>query len=276
MSIDTPTQTGSDTPSPRLKLPGPVLTDPADVPLDITALRDALDPVTVVFSQGLANSMPAAGVTGRYYWATDTKVLYYDDGTSWYQPGSTPAGGLLPTASQLAPQGWLLCNGAQYSRSTYAVLFNAIGLSWTGTDDGATFNVPDLRGRMPVGAGQGPGLTNRLVGTRSGSETQGLGVNEMPVHAHGVNDPPHVHGVYDPPHGHTQWGADTLWTYGGGGFQTPTVIGSWGGNQHGVAGSSTGVQIYGAATGVSIQNAGGGAPHNNMPPFAAVNWLIKT
>jgi microcystin-dependent protein len=270
---------GSDAPTPRLGLPGPVLTDPADVPLDVKALRDALDPVTVVFLQGLAGAMPAAGTSGRYYWATDTKVLYYDDGTTWYQPGSTPAGGLMPTASQLAPQGWLLCNGAQYSRSTYAVLWNAIGLSWTATDDGATFNVPDLRSRMPVGAGQGAGLTNRSVGQRGGEEVHALSPGEMPVHAHGVNDPTHAHGVYDPGHSHPM--PYPFWVNGEY-MQGSMTVGSGTAvriyiiNGPNTNASGTGVQIYGSGTGISIGNAGGGAAHNNLPPWAAVNWLIKT
>jgi microcystin-dependent protein len=275
MATDTPSPF-ADAPSARLKLPAPVLTDPCDVPLDIKALRDSLDPVTVVFAQGPAGAMPAAGTSGRYWWATDTKVLFYDDGTTWYQPGAMSPGDLKPTAVSTAPLGWLLCNGGQYSRSDYAVLFNAIGLAWTGTDDGATFNVPDLRGRAPIGAGQGPGLTNHLMGQRGGEESHVLSGTEMPSHGHGVSDPTHAHSVYDPSHGHTQWGADTQWTYGGGSFQTPTVIGSWGGNNHGTAGAGTGIQIYGAGTGISIQAAGGNGAHGNMQPWAAVNWLIKT
>ena len=275
MATDTPSPL-ADAPSPRLKLPAPVLTDAADVPFDIKGLRDALDPVTVVFLQGLAGAMPAAGTPGRYYWATDTKVLFYDDGTTGYQPGAMSPGDLKPTAAAVAPQGWLLCNGQQYSRGDYAVLFNVIGLAWTGTDDGSTFNVPDLRGRAPIGAGQGAGLTNRLVGQRGGEESHVLNTNEMPLHGHAVSDPPHSHGVYDPPHAHTEWGADALWTYGGGQYQTPTVIGSWGGNQHATSYNATGIGIYGSATGVSVVAAGGNGAHGNMQPFAAVNWLIKT
>lgn len=305
---------GSDTPSPRLKLPGPILTDPADVPLDIRALRDALDPVTVVFMQGLASAMPAAGVSGRYYWATDTKVLFYDDGTTWYQPGAMSPGDIKPTAASLAPLGWLLCDGAQYSRSTYAVLFNAIGLSWTTTDDGATFNVPDLRGRTPIGAGQGAGLTNHLVGQRGGAEAHALTAGEMPSHGHGVNDPTHVHGLYDPSHTHGATANDhvhnlsdpghihqsnlsagncavVVWTSGAQGQQWTT--GGWGWSDIGrgwtgqamggatdrgvaVGGSYTGQSVYGAATGISVAAAGGSGAHANMPPWAAVNWLIKT
>ena len=279
MATDTPSPLGSDAPSNRLKLPAPVLTDPADVPLDIKALRDALDPVTVVFQQGLAGAMPQAGTAGRYYWATDTKVLFYDDGTTWYQPGAMSPGDIKATAAAAAPQGWLLCNGQQYSRSDYAVLFNVIGLAWSGVDDGATFNVPDFRGRTPIGAGQGSGLTNHLVGQRGGEEAHVLNVQEMPSHNHGVSDPTHAHSVYDPGHAHGMpYPFYVNGDYGQGSFTVGggSAVRFYALNGPNTNGSGTGVQIYGAATGIGVQLNGGSGGHGNMQPWAAVNWLIKT
>lgn len=64
-----------------------------------------------------------------------------------------PAGTLTMYAGAAAPSGWLLCDGSAISRTTYSALFTAIGTSY-GTGDGSTtFNLPDMRGRMPVGLG---------------------------------------------------------------------------------------------------------------------------
>lgn len=67
----------------RLALPYPSGTDTVDVVRDVSALATKLDPSTAIFLQGTAGARPAAGVQGRFYWATDTKVLTYDNGTTW-------------------------------------------------------------------------------------------------------------------------------------------------------------------------------------------------
>jgi microcystin-dependent protein len=104
-------------------------------------------------------------------------------------------GGALPT-------GWLNCDGASYPTTTYPDLFTALGYAWGGS--GANFNVPDMRGSIPVGLDQG---TNRLqgqygavdqVGRRGGVAVWPLQPNEMPPHQHTGstnNSGPHTHGV---------------------------------------------------------------------------------
>lgn len=86
-----------------------------------------------------------------------------------------------------APAGWLLCDGAAVSRSTYAGLFAAIGTTWGVGDGSTTFNVPDLRGRAPIGVGTGAGLTARALAAQVGAETHQLTINEMPAHTHQVD-----------------------------------------------------------------------------------------
>lgn len=69
-----------------------------------------------------------------------------------------------------APAGWVLCDGGALNRTTFAALFAAIGTTHGAGDGSTTFNVPDLRGRAPIGAGTGAGLTPRNAGTKLGHE----------------------------------------------------------------------------------------------------------
>lgn len=75
-----------------------------------------------------------------------------------------------------APTDWLLCDGAAVSRTTYAALFAIIGTTYGAGDGSATFNVPDMRSRIPRG-------TTR--GSTGGAETHALTESEMPAHTHG-------------------------------------------------------------------------------------------
>src|SRR5262249_33795822 len=90
---------------------------------------------------------------------------------------ATPPGTIVAFGGQTAPVGWLICDGSAVSAATYSRLFNAIGNAWGGS--GGTFNLPDLRGRAPIGAGQGSGLTNRALGDATiGEEVHTLIVAE--------------------------------------------------------------------------------------------------
>jgi microcystin-dependent protein len=86
-------------------------------------------------------------------------------------------------AGAFAPDGWLLCNGALLDISQYQALFSLISTTYGG--NGATnFNLPDLRGRIPIGQGQGPGLANYTIGQTGGTETVTLTVDQIPAHTH--------------------------------------------------------------------------------------------
>ncbi len=82
-----------------------------------------------------------------------------------------------------APQGWQACDGTLLPISQYDVLFALIGTTYGG-DGQNTFGVPDLRGRLPVHQGQGPGLTNQIIGAVSGTETVTVISPQMPAHTH--------------------------------------------------------------------------------------------
>lgn len=173
---------------------------------------------------------------------TDVLTVTSANTPNWSQP--LPSGCIQMFAGNTIPSGWLECDGSAVSRTTYASLFAAIGTTW-GTGDGSTtFNLPDMRGRAPIGVGSGSGLTTRNIGQTGGAETHTLAESEMPAHTHGPAS-----------------GAAEIWQRNfGGGLDVNISLGA--GNQDG-ARSATG-------------STGGGGSHNNMQPWAAVRFIIKT
>jgi microcystin-dependent protein len=87
-------------------------------------------------------------------------------------------------AGATAPAGYLLCDGAAVSRTTYAALFAVIGGTYGVGNGSTTFNVPDCRGRASIGVGTGSGLTFRALGGQIGEENHLLSIAEMPSHNH--------------------------------------------------------------------------------------------
>jgi microcystin-dependent protein len=107
--------------------------------------------------------------------------------------GVTPTGGMIDFAGSAAPTGWLLCDGTSYPTASFPALFAVIGYNWGGS--GANFNVPDMRGRMALGAGQGTGLTNRALAAKGGEEAHVLTIAELAQHNHSASQPDHYHTI---------------------------------------------------------------------------------
>lgn len=168
------------------------------------------------------------------------------DGSSTFKVGDT-----IWSSRSTAPAQWLACDGAAVSRATYAALFAAIGTAFGAGNGTTTFNLPDARGRSPVGAGQGTGLTNRALGATGGAETHTISTAEMPSHGHPF------FASYA-----TQSTANSTST---GGFMTNSGATS---SQVAYAGAVSGTQ------GQQIGGTGGGGAHNNMQPFLAMNCFI--
>lgn len=82
-----------------------------------------------------------------------------------------------------APAGWALCDGSILQVSANEALFSLLGTKYGGNGR-TTFGLPDLRGRVPIHVGQGPGLTNRTIGAKGGGEDVTLTVNNLPSHIH--------------------------------------------------------------------------------------------
>ena len=152
-----------------------------------------------------------------------------------------PIGIVLPYATTTAPQGWLVCNGQEVSKTTYASLWDVIGTTFGVATDPNNFKLPDLRGRVIVGNGTGSGLSDRNIGQLGGAETHTLTENEIPSHTHQYGDTYRT-GTQDTDNAFsTETAADNTST-----TQTKTT-----------------------------DATGGGQPHNNMPPFAVLNYIIK-
>lgn len=167
-----------------------------------------------------------------------------------YEPGD-----IKLTARATITAGWLKCEGQAVSRTTYAVLFEAIGTAYGVGNGTTTFNVPDYRERVPMG----PATLTR--GAKGGTPTVALITSQLPVHAHGVTDPGHKHvleGVY------------TTGVGGGTGNGIPGDNGVPNGNLWVPGGEPI------AKTGISVGNAGAGEAHSNMQPYTVCNVWIKT
>jgi microcystin-dependent protein len=87
-------------------------------------------------------------------------------------------------AGNFAPRGWALCDGQLLNISQYDALYSLLGTTYGG-DGRTTFGLPDLRGRVPIHVGTGPGLTPRTQGQRGGAETVPVTLPQLPSHAHG-------------------------------------------------------------------------------------------
>ena len=169
-----------------------------------------------------------------------------------------PAGTIVQSAAINTPDGWLTCNGALLNKIAYVDLFVAIGNLYGGAPTDLSFNLPDLRGRVGIGAiGDGliSGLSERLMGTSGGAETHTLTTGEMPSHSHGVTDPGHNHSYIN----------------NTGDQSVNNIITSETAADQEDYGATTGNSI----TGITIINAGGGNAHNNMQPFLVIRYLIK-
>jgi len=162
--------------------------------------------------------------------------------------GAVPPGTINMYAAVTAPAGgWLLCNGQNVSRTTYAALFSIIGTTFGSGNGVDTFTLPNLKRRFPVGYDPSGGLNSivpgypnsnfNLLGSSGGAQTHTLTEAQMPAHTHSIAWP------------------NGGWA-GGGGLKD--------GNQ--------GLMYEPKNTIV----AGGSQAHNNMPPFIVVNFIIKT
>ncbi len=141
-----------------------------------------------------------------------------------------------------APSGWAICDGSLLAISQYDVLFNLIGTTYGG-DGQTTFALPDLRGRVPVHQGAG-----FVLGQRAGVETVTLTVSQIPTHTHPAQASSAAGSSHNP---------------------TGNIWANWTGSQYSDQGTNA------AMSAASVSSAGGSQPHDNMPPFLVINFIIS-
>lgn len=154
-------------------------------------------------------------------------------------------------AGNYAPAGWHLCDGAVLSISQNAALYALLGTTYGG-DGQTTFQLPNLKARVPVGQGAGLGLTNRTIGQQFGVAQVTLTTSQMPAHSHrlcastSAATSAEAQGLVP-----AQNGTDS--------FYAPAP--------------ATGAQPQ-AMVATTVAVAGGGQAHNNMMPSMAINYII--
>lgn len=174
-------------------------------------------------------------------------------------------------AFNFAPRDWALCNGQTLSLSQYQTLFALIGVTYGGNGQ-TTFMLPNLQGRLPLGQGNGLGLTPRVMGEVSGTENVTPTLNNLPIHTHTLT-------------GVTASTTLQLANPASNPVNTPTATNSFIGTSGTGPGSAaiysdqigaSPVPLQGVSTTVSgtISPAGNGMPLAIMNPFLAINFSI--
>ncbi|EDM81297.1 phage Tail Collar [Plesiocystis pacifica SIR-1] len=154
---------------------------------------------------------------------------------------------IVQFGGNFAPRGWALCDGQLLSINANSALFSILGTTYGG-DGVSTFGLPDLRGRVAMHAGTGPGLTPRQLGQKTGHESVTLTTNQLPSHSHDLRA--------------VRAGADD-----------PTPDGAY-------LAAPAGISIYTETSpnvsmgSNSVSHTGGGQLVNIVQPFQVVNYII--
>lgn len=159
-------------------------------------------------------------------------------------------------AGNFAPQGWAFCNGSLIAIQTNTALFAIIGTTYGG-DGQNTLGLPDLRGRMAIGIGQGPGLSSIEAGEIGGTQSITLTQNQMPMHTHSLKASDAVATSVTPVAGSVLAAAQDINT-------DPVKIYS----------SATPNVDLGLGPTASIQPAGASQPFSVMNPFLGLHYII--
>jgi microcystin-dependent protein len=211
-----------------------------------TKLRDSAG-LSVIGRSANTGGDPA-DITGT----AGVRQVLSNNGTTleWATGGFAPVGMISPYGGSSAPSGWLLCDGSAVSRTTYASLFAVLSTSFGAGNGSTTFNLPDMRGRVPMGV---DGAANRVtsastnganadtLGGTGGAETHTLTTAQLPSHNHSIQGP--------------------LLKYVG-----------TGGNRADLAAGSVWIGTDSSPT--NTGNSGSGNAHSNTQPWQAVNYII--
>lgn len=156
-------------------------------------------------------------------------------------------GTIMLFAGNFAPLGWAQCDGQLLPISQYEALFSLIGTTYGG-DGQTTFALPDLRSRVPLHQGTGPGLSSYVMGEYGGAESVTLMSSQMAAHVH-------------PALGNS-----------GAGTQNNPASSVWAGSSLNIYGPGASADATMSPTAITI--SGGGQPHDNMLPYTVFNFCI--
>jgi microcystin-dependent protein len=209
--------------------------------------------------------------------------------------GQAPVGSVTMFASATPPAGWLICDGSSLATTgTYAALFAIIGYAFGGS--GANFNLPNLQGVFPLGAGP-----SNALGSAAGAYNYTIALANLPSHAHPITDVAHNHAASQPAHvhpdpGHThgasqdahqhggvqQTGVGNYYTFTGNPWFGPGVTDVQQPAVHisaaaaGLGAAQPAITVNASGTGLSTtQSVGGGAAMSIVPKYVALNYIIR-
>ena len=191
-----------------------------------------------------------------------------------------PSGSIITYGGSSAPTGWLICDGSAISRSTYATLFGILSTTYGVGDGSSTFNIPDIRGRVPAGKESSAsrltsgvsGLTSTTLGNTGGAEGVTLTSAQSGIvgHTHGLTMNAHTHTFTGNAHSHTVNGVV------GSGLGAGVVAGGGSVTTSSVTATGTNSTVTTTGTIAAVNAANASAAHLNVQPTIILNYIIKT
>lgn len=194
---------------------------------------------------------------------------------------NNPTGEITMWGTSSAPTGWLIADGSAVSRSTYSALFGVLSTTYGSGDGSTTFNLPNLKGKFPVGRDASQGEFD-VLGETGGGKTNALGVSNLPAHTHTASSSSSSSStVTDSGHSHTSSVVirTNTGTFGGaasghgGGGTTDAASANIVTNTTGITvatSTSTSTTVSGGGNGTATGNA-----FNILPPYFAINFIIR-
>lgn len=179
---------------------------------------------------------------------------------------------IMGWAPNFAPRGWAFCWGQILSIAQNTALFSLLGTTYGGNGQ-TTFALPNLASRFPIGAGQGPGLSNYTLGQMAGSENTTLTLNNMPAHNHVAGTLASSLTATTNVSGTNQSAPTATSILGAANYPDQNTGSPVNVNSYAPGGTTPAVTLPSPVTGATGL-AGNNFPFSILPPYLAINWII--